>query len=306
MAPPLVTLSDEEQLATSRRAPAKASQGAVRMRGSTLPMDSPPVSAGRRRRQRPSRRRASGSGLGAHTPVRAETGSTAHARLRRGCRGGPRPGDRRGHSDHRRPGGLRRRGAGATTGVVPVDDGHEHDRHDRCTTTEPSTTTTVVAAPVEPPPEPPPESPAAPPPERPPEPPPEPSPERDDAVPSPVDRVVAYALAQRGRPYRRGAAGPGAFDCSGLTRAAYATVGVDLPHYSVTQADRGRAIDWRTEPIRAGDLVFVRGDTPVIDLGHVGLAVSATEWVVASRPGVPVRVTRIPTAIQRVRRVFEN
>ncbi len=173
-------------------------------------------------------------------------------------------------------------------------------------TTEPSTTTTVVAAPVEPPPEPPPESPAAPPPERPPEPPPEPSPERDDAVPSPVDRVVAYALAQRGHPYRRGAAGPGAFDCSGLTRAAYATVGVDLPHYSVTQADRGRAIDWRTEPIRAGDLVFVRGDTPVIDLGHVGLAVSATEWVVASRPGVPVRVTRIPTAIQRVRRVFEN
>ena len=44
------------------------------------------------------------------------------------------------------------------------------------------------------------------------------------------------------------------FDCSGLIRAAYATVGVDLPHYSVTQANRGRAIDWRTEPIRAGDL----------------------------------------------------
>jgi cell wall-associated NlpC family hydrolase len=118
--------------------------------------------------------------------------------------------------------------------------------------------------------------------------------------------VISYALAQRGRPYRKGAAGPNAFDCSGLTSAAYATIGVDLPRYSVTQAGLGRAVDWRHEPIEPGDLVFTRGDNPVIDLGHVGLAISATEWVVASRPGVPVRVEALPRGIQRVRRILEK
>ena len=134
----------------------------------------------------------------------------------------------------------------------------------------------------------------------------EPEPEPEPPAPSPVEQVVAFALAQQGHPYRRSAAGPNAFDCSGLTSAAFATAGVDLPHYSVSQAALGRAVDWHAEAIRAGDLIFVRGDTPVIDLGHVGLAVSATEWVVASRPGVPVRVAPIPQAIQRVRRIFEN
>jgi cell wall-associated NlpC family hydrolase len=125
--------------------------------------------------------------------------------------------------------------------------------------------------------------------------------------PTPIDRVVAFARAQLGRPYRKGAAGPDAFDCSGLARAAYLTVGIDLPHYSVTQASGGRAVDWRAEPIRAGDLVFMRGDTPVIDLGHVGLAISATEWIVASRPGVPVRPAPIPVrSIQRVRRMVDG
>jgi len=37
--------------------------------------------------------------------------------------------------------------------------------------------------------------------------------------------VVAYARAQVGKPYLWGAAGPGAFDCSGLVMAAYAAAG---------------------------------------------------------------------------------
>jgi cell wall-associated NlpC family hydrolase len=148
-------------------------------------------------------------------------------------------------------------------------------------TTATTTTTTVPSPPAEPPPPPPPPPP-----------------------PSPADQVVAFALAQQGHPYRKGAAGPRAFDCSGLILAAYATVGVDLPHWSVAQAQRGRAVDWRHEPIEPGDLVFTRGDNPVIDLGHVGLAVSETEWVVASRPGAPVRVAALPSGIQRVRRIL--
>jgi cell wall-associated NlpC family hydrolase len=125
------------------------------------------------------------------------------------------------------------------------------------------------------------------------------------SAPSPLENVIGFALAQRGRPYQHGAAGPGAYDCSGLTMMAYRAAGIDLPHYSVSQAQRGQPVDWRHQPIRAGDLVFTRGDTPVIDLGHVGLAISSSEWVVASRPGTSVRVAPIPRgAIQRVRRLL--
>jgi cell wall-associated NlpC family hydrolase len=133
------------------------------------------------------------------------------------------------------------------------------------------------------------------------------APEPPPPEPSPVERVLAYARAQIGRPYRKGAAGPDAFDCSGLVRAAFLTIGVDVPHYSVTQAQQGSAVDWRREPIRPGDLVFTRGDTPVIDLGHVGIAVSATEWIVASRPGQPVGIGPLPVrSIQRVRRMVDG
>jgi peptidoglycan DL-endopeptidase CwlO len=125
--------------------------------------------------------------------------------------------------------------------------------------------------------------------------------------PTPVERVVAYARTQLGRPYRRGAAGPDAFDCSGLTRAAYLTVGIELPHGSILQAGLGHAVDWRREAIRPGDLVFMRGDTPVVDLGHVGVAVSATEWIVAPRTGQTVQRAPIPTPrIQRVSRFLDG
>ena len=42
--------------------------------------------------------------------------------------------------------------------------------------------------------------------------------------------VVDYALSRIGCPYVWGAAGPDAFDCSGLVRWAYLQVGMSLPH----------------------------------------------------------------------------
>ena len=54
-----------------------------------------------------------------------------------------------------------------------------------------------------------------------------------------AQRVLAYALAQRGKPYRWGAAGPNSFDCSGLVMASYARVGIKLPHYTGALLGRG-------------------------------------------------------------------
>jgi cell wall-associated NlpC family hydrolase len=126
-------------------------------------------------------------------------------------------------------------------------------------------------------------------------------------APSPAEGVVTFVLAQRGKPYVYGAAGPGAFDCSGLVLAAYRGVGIVLPHASRWQARHGRSVDWRRRPIRPGDMVFTRGGDPVVDLGHVGVAVSATAWVSAPHAGAVVHRTAIPFgAVQEVRRLVDR
>jgi hypothetical protein len=80
------------------------------------------------------------------------------------------------------------------------------------------------------------------------------------ARPSPrAGRAVAFALAQRGKPYRWGQEGPGAFDCSGLTWRAWRAAGVSIPRTAEGQrvglpAARGR--------LRPGDLVIYRTTGP--------------------------------------------
>ena len=117
-------------------------------------------------------------------------------------------------------------------------------------------------------------------------------------------RVVAFVVAQVGKPYVYGTAGPDTFDCSGLVVAAYRSVGVTLPHWSVAQARLGRAVDPTREPVRAGDLVVLPGGTPVTDDGHIGIALDATRYAHAPRTGDVVRVDPLPyprvTTIRRI------
>ena len=123
------------------------------------------------------------------------------------------------------------------------------------------------------------------------------------ATVSDVQRVLNYALAQVGKPYKFFSAGPSSFDCSGLTKAAFAQVGVDLVHHSATQARQGRPVDFTREPIRPGDLVFLstRGATRI---NHVGIAINANTLVQARSPALGVRITAMPpdSAILAVRR----
>jgi peptidoglycan DL-endopeptidase CwlO len=100
-------------------------------------------------------------------------------------------------------------------------------------------------------------------------------------------KAVQTALAQRGDPYSWGAAGPNAYDCSGLTMYAWSASGVGLPHSSAGQYGVGTHVS-RGE-VRAGDLVFFYSP----QIHHVGLAINNTEMVHASTYGVPVQIASI-------------
>lgn len=100
--------------------------------------------------------------------------------------------------------------------------------------------------------------------------------------------AVNFACAQIGKPYRWGAEGPGAYDCSGLTMAAWARAGVDLPHNAAAQRRAVPSVSRAN--LRPGDLVFYYSD-----LHHVAMYVGGGWIVHASRAGVPVRMREMDT-----------
>ncbi|MFZ4718510.1 MAG: LysM peptidoglycan-binding domain-containing protein [Ilumatobacteraceae bacterium] len=104
-----------------------------------------------------------------------------------------------------------------------------------------------------------------------------------------LTKVIAFARAQIGKPYKAFAVGPNSYDCSGLTMAAYATIGAKIPHYSGAQMSFGAVVDWTTEPVKAGDLIFFETAAGSGVIGHVGIATSATTWIQAPRTGDVVR-----------------
>jgi cell wall-associated NlpC family hydrolase len=71
---------------------------------------------------------------------------------------------------------------------------------------------------------------------------------------SPVGTALYFALTQMGKPYVWGAAGPSAYDCSGLTMAAYAAAGIALPHNATLQYNYGAHVPF--SQAQPGDLVF--------------------------------------------------
>ena len=119
-----------------------------------------------------------------------------------------------------------------------------------------------------------------------------------------IATVVAFAKAQLGDPYKAFSAGPDTWDCSGLTMAAYAEIGISLQHYSGSQMKVGVAVDRTTQPIVAGDLIYLETSVGSGIVGHVGMAISGTQWIHSPRTGDVVRIGTIPTtrviAIQRL------
>jgi hypothetical protein len=101
-------------------------------------------------------------------------------------------------------------------------------------------------------------------------------------------RAVAFALAQRGKPYRWGAQGPHAFDCSGLTWAAWRAAGVAIPRTAAGQLARLPRVRERLQP---GDLVIYRSRGP--SGRHVAMVVGRGRMVEALGRGILVRSTGI-------------
>jgi cell wall-associated NlpC family hydrolase len=100
--------------------------------------------------------------------------------------------------------------------------------------------------------------------------------------------VVNYAYKFLGKPYVYGAAGPNAFDCSGLTQYVYNKFGVDISRTTYTQVNVGTKVDKGN--LRAGDLVFFNTYGSV---SHVGIYIGNGEFIHAPRSGKPVMVSSL-------------
>ncbi|MET9493189.1 NlpC/P60 family protein [Streptomyces sp. NPDC006552] len=101
-----------------------------------------------------------------------------------------------------------------------------------------------------------------------------------------AEAAVSYARAALGSPYVWGATGPHAFDCSGLTQAAYRAAGVSLPRTTYAQIDAGRRVS--RSQLRPGDLVFFYSG-----ISHVGLYIGGGQMIHAPNPSAPVRIAPI-------------
>jgi cell wall-associated NlpC family hydrolase len=99
-------------------------------------------------------------------------------------------------------------------------------------------------------------------------------------------QAAAFACSQAGKPYVFGASGPSSYDCSGLTMAAWASVGVYMPHNAYEQMQSMPSV--RRSDIQIGDLVFYYND-----VHHVGIYVGDGHVMVAPQSGDRVRMVDI-------------
>lgn len=103
------------------------------------------------------------------------------------------------------------------------------------------------------------------------------------------DIAADWALTQLDKPYVWAAAGPSAYDCSGLTMRAWERVGIVMDHWTGTQWTSGPHV--RLSELRRGDLLFygqMTGNPG--DIHHVGLYIGRGLMVHAPQTGDVVRV----------------
>ena len=108
-----------------------------------------------------------------------------------------------------------------------------------------------------------------------------------------VDTALAFANAQLGDRYVFGGSGPDAWDCSGLTKAAYAAAGVYIGTHSATNqyntmASQGKLVSFAQ--VQVGDLVFWGSPG---NYYHVAIYAGNGQVLEAPNPSSRVRVHSI-------------
>jgi cell wall-associated NlpC family hydrolase len=111
---------------------------------------------------------------------------------------------------------------------------------------------------------------------------------------------VAAAKAQSGKPYVFGAAGPDAFDCSGLVKYVAAEFGLSLPHFADTQKGYGTAVS--AADAAPGDLIFFVDSSGYAY--HVGIYAGGSTMIDAPNPRTSVGLHTIWTSNVVFRRIF--
>lgn len=82
--------------------------------------------------------------------------------------------------------------------------------------------------------------------------------------------IIKSALEFLGTPYKWGATGNEAFDCSGFTRHVFRLNGYEIPRVSRDQSKIGKKIN-DCDSLRPGDLIFFGGRTNRYQVHHVGI-----------------------------------
>jgi len=99
------------------------------------------------------------------------------------------------------------------------------------------------------------------------------------------EKAFQAAQAKLGAPYVYGAAGPNAFDCSGLVQWAYKEAGLNLPRTSYDQASAGVAVS--RDNLRVGDVISFYGGS------HSGIYAGDGNVIHASTSGQPVKLAPV-------------
>jgi hypothetical protein len=102
-------------------------------------------------------------------------------------------------------------------------------------------------------------------------------------------KAAAFACRQAGKPYVWAADGPGSYDCSGLTLAAWRSAGVYLPHQSRSQ--RASIPYVKRANLRLGDIVFYYSP-----IHHVAIYVGNNKVMHAPAAGDNVRMADMDAA----------
>ncbi|WP_068922567.1 C40 family peptidase [Planobispora rosea] len=106
--------------------------------------------------------------------------------------------------------------------------------------------------------------------------------------------ALEFAFAQVGKPYQYGGTGPGGWDCSGLTQAAWRAAGVSIPRTTWEQWSWGASRRVSLDELQPGDLIFSEG------LGHVSLYVGNGQIVHAPQTGDVVKVVSLSSYGRRL------